>query len=102
MKWLRSGLFGTAALLGLGALIAIPAQAEPISPAFDGHYQGSGKLLSYMSQGACEKAPNQFNMRIAKGEIRGSAKGGDRINGFVTKNGFFTETCAYLLTMNKM
>lgn len=130
MKWLRSGLFGTAALLGLGAMIAIPAQAEPISPAFDGQYQGSGQLLSYMSQGSCKKAPGDYKIRISNGNIRGRAKDGDRMSGFVTKGGFFTgtyhfadgtkstiqgqvdhnsaiggvfkgETCAYLLTLNK-
>jgi hypothetical protein len=131
MRLNHAGLLGVAALLGLGAAVAFPAQAEPISAAFDGHYQGSGELLTYLSQGDCKKVPDQYTVRIAKGDIRGGAKNGDRISGFVTKNGFFTgtyrfadgtkstiqgrvgegavvgsvikrETCAYMLTMNKM
>ena len=131
MKLLHAGLLSVAALLGLGVVVSFPARAEPISAAFDGHYQGSGELLSYLSQGSCKKAPDSYTIRIAKGDIRGGAKGGTRIRGFVTKNGFFTgtyqfadgtkstiqgqvdkdsvvgsvikrETCAYLLTLNKM
>lgn len=86
------GLLGVAALLGFGVAVSFPAQAEPISAAFDGHYQGSGQLLSYFSQGKCAKAPSELDVHVVKGEIRGHAEGGVRINGFVTKKGFFTGT----------
>gem|GEM_PF-5506103 len=130
MRVCHANLCGIAAVAGLGGILAIPALAGSISPAFDGRYEGSGQLLTHLSQSGCQKAPGAVDVTISKGNIRGKAADGNRISAFVTAGGFFTgtchfadgtrsaiegrigdsslvgsvikrETCAYLLTLNK-
>lgn len=126
----RSRLGGIAAIAGLAALFVVPAVAGPISPAFDGRYEGAGQLQTHLSQSGCAKAPEAIGVTISKGSIRGKAADGGGISAIVTTSGFVTgtyrfadgaksaiegrivngalvgsvikgETCAYLLTLNK-
>jgi hypothetical protein len=119
-----------AALALAGAFFASPAGADPVSSAFDGRYEGSGQLLAHLSQSGCAKAPDAVDMAIVKGSIQGKTVDGGRINGLMTSDGFFTgtyrfadgarsaiegridggslvgsviksETCAYLLSLDK-
>lgn len=130
MKVRHTNLLGIAAIAGFAAILVFPALAESISPAFDGRYEGSGRLLAHLSQSGCPKAPESVDVTISKGNIRGKAADGGRIEAFVTTDGFFTgtyrfadgartafegriddgslvgsaikgETCAYLLTLNR-
>lgn len=131
MKLRHARLYGIAAVAGLGAILVFPALAGLISPAFDGRYQGSGEFLAHLSQSGCPAAPGSIDVRIANGNIRGTAGDGARISAFVTTGGFFTgsyqfadgtktviegriddavlvgsvikgETCAYLVKLNKL
>jgi len=126
----RSRPGGIAAVAGFAALFVVPALAGPISPAFDGRYEGAGQLQVHLSQSGCAKGLEAIDVTISKGSIRGKAADGGGISAIVTTSGFFTgtyrfgdgggsaiegridngslvgsvikgETCAYLLTLNK-